>query len=159
VLFLSYQRETVFPIWLLGNGWVNKFPRQRRIVGGVVFCGVHVIPEESRRLVLNRTSFFIVVWLYGEDIMKGIRIWKGTVVAYFSVLRQCFFPLYSNFRPTSGLCCSYRSGVDLSCVFLPPLWSAILYQKIRTQSSADKRRYGICLQFILTIPSPHSSFA
>jgi hypothetical protein len=43
---------------LLGNGSVNTFSRQRRIVGGVVFCAVRVVSKESRRLVLTRTSFF-----------------------------------------------------------------------------------------------------
>jgi hypothetical protein len=36
------------PLSLLGKGSVNTFPLQRRIVGGVVFCAVHVILKESR---------------------------------------------------------------------------------------------------------------
>jgi hypothetical protein len=42
---------------LLGNNSVKSFPRQWRIVGGVVFCAVLVVPKESRRLVLPRTSY------------------------------------------------------------------------------------------------------
>jgi hypothetical protein len=47
---------SVYPLSLLGNGSVNTFPRQRRIVGGMVFYAVHVISKESRRLVIPRTS-------------------------------------------------------------------------------------------------------
>jgi hypothetical protein len=41
---------------LLGNGSVNTFPRQWRIVVGVVFSVVHVISKKSRWLVLPKTS-------------------------------------------------------------------------------------------------------
>jgi hypothetical protein len=44
------------PLSLLGKNSVKTFPRQRRIVGGVVFYAVHDISKESRRLVLRRTS-------------------------------------------------------------------------------------------------------
>jgi hypothetical protein len=43
---------------LLGNGSVKTFLRKRRTVGGVVFYAVHVVSEESRRLVLPRSSCF-----------------------------------------------------------------------------------------------------
>jgi hypothetical protein len=43
------------PPSLLGNNSVNTFPRQRRIVGGVVFYAVRVVSKQSRRLVLPRT--------------------------------------------------------------------------------------------------------
>jgi hypothetical protein len=46
---------TVYPPTLLDNSSINKFPRQRRIVGGVVFSAVRVVSNESRRLVLTRT--------------------------------------------------------------------------------------------------------
>jgi hypothetical protein len=36
------------------------FPRQRRIVGGVVFYAVRVVSKEIRRLVLHRTSCLIL---------------------------------------------------------------------------------------------------
>jgi hypothetical protein len=45
-------------ISLLGNNLVQTFPRQRRIVGGVVLCAVHVMSRESRRLILPRTSWY-----------------------------------------------------------------------------------------------------
>jgi hypothetical protein len=54
------KRESVgLPVFFLNgvaNGSVNTFPRQRRIVGGVVFCAVRLVSKESRRLVLSRTS-------------------------------------------------------------------------------------------------------
>jgi hypothetical protein len=43
------------PLSLLGNYWVNTFPRQRRIFGGVVFYEIHVVSKESRRLILTNT--------------------------------------------------------------------------------------------------------
>jgi hypothetical protein len=46
------------PFWLPGDGSVNTFPRQRIIVGGVVFYVVRVVSRESRRLVLPRTFSF-----------------------------------------------------------------------------------------------------
>jgi hypothetical protein len=41
---------------LLGNIWEKMFPRQRRIVGGVVFYAVRVVSNQSRLLILPRTS-------------------------------------------------------------------------------------------------------
>jgi hypothetical protein len=41
---------------LLGNGSVNMFPHQRKIVGSVVLYVVCVVSKESRRLVLHRNS-------------------------------------------------------------------------------------------------------
>jgi hypothetical protein len=41
---------------LLGSGSVNTFPRQGKIVRGVVFYVVRVVSKESRRLVLPRIS-------------------------------------------------------------------------------------------------------
>jgi hypothetical protein len=55
----SYQRNFVdlcIPLSLLGNGSVNTFPRQRRIVRGSVFYVVRVVSNESNRLVLPRSS-------------------------------------------------------------------------------------------------------
>jgi hypothetical protein len=37
---------------LLWNGFMNTFPRQRRISGGVVFYTVRVVSKEIRRLVI-----------------------------------------------------------------------------------------------------------
>jgi hypothetical protein len=62
---LSMKAESVgvcIPLSLLGNGSVNTFLRQRRIVGGVFFYPVHVVSKESRRLffqllVLNHDNF------------------------------------------------------------------------------------------------------
>jgi hypothetical protein len=47
------------PLPLLGNNSVNTFPRQRKIVGGVVSYAVHVVCEKSRRLVIPRTSCYL----------------------------------------------------------------------------------------------------
>jgi hypothetical protein len=41
---------------LIGNYLVKTFPRQGRIIGGVVFYAVRVVLNESRLLVLPRTS-------------------------------------------------------------------------------------------------------
>jgi hypothetical protein len=79
---------------LLGNGLVNMFPRQRihttltewldacvcgslsvrtfprqRIVGGVIFCGVHIVPTKSGRLVLPRTSCYVISCFYEFKIV------------------------------------------------------------------------------------------
>jgi hypothetical protein len=45
---------------LLGNGSVNTFPRQRRIVGGVLLYAICVVSKEIRRSVLHRTSCLIL---------------------------------------------------------------------------------------------------
>jgi hypothetical protein len=37
---------------------VKTFPRQRRILVGVVFYAIRVVSKESRRLVLPRTFYF-----------------------------------------------------------------------------------------------------
>jgi hypothetical protein len=47
------------PLSLLGNNSVKTFPRRRRI-GGIVFCAVHVVSKESRRLVISRTSGYLM---------------------------------------------------------------------------------------------------
>jgi hypothetical protein len=44
------------PLSLVGKNFVRTLPRQRRIVGGVVFCAAHVVSKEIRQLVLPRTS-------------------------------------------------------------------------------------------------------
>jgi hypothetical protein len=44
------------PLSLLGNNSVETFPRQRRIIGDLVFCADRVVSKESRRLVPLRTS-------------------------------------------------------------------------------------------------------
>jgi hypothetical protein len=51
------------PLSLLGKSSVNTFPRQWRIVEGIVFYLVHVISKESRWLVLTRTCFYYC-WIY-----------------------------------------------------------------------------------------------
>jgi hypothetical protein len=51
-------------ISLLGNDSVNTYPRQRRIVGGVVFYAVHVVSKESRRLVILRISCYLLIQHY-----------------------------------------------------------------------------------------------
>jgi hypothetical protein len=49
---------------LLDNGSVKTFPRQRRIVGGVVFYAFRVVSKASRRLdrPRNSCSFFFKIW-------------------------------------------------------------------------------------------------
>jgi hypothetical protein len=44
------------PVSLLGHNSVKTFPRQLRIVGGVVFYAVRDVPMDSGRLVFPRTS-------------------------------------------------------------------------------------------------------
>jgi hypothetical protein len=42
---------------IVARQWLGKHvPRQRRIVGGVVFNAVHAVSKERRRSVLPRTS-------------------------------------------------------------------------------------------------------
>jgi hypothetical protein len=42
----SYQLCLFIPLLFLGNGSVKTFPRQR-VIGGVVFCAVRVVSQES----------------------------------------------------------------------------------------------------------------
>jgi hypothetical protein len=53
LFFLSLSLFPCIPLSFLDNGSVNTFPRQRRIVGGVVFCAVHVVSKESRQSPQN----------------------------------------------------------------------------------------------------------
>jgi hypothetical protein len=46
------------PLSLLGNGSVKTFPRQRRLVAGVVFYAVRVVSKENKLLVLPRSFCF-----------------------------------------------------------------------------------------------------
>jgi hypothetical protein len=64
------------PLSLLGNISVKKFPRQRRIVRGVVLYAVRVVSKESRRLVLPRTScMYIMCHLYFEfEVLTTVKI-------------------------------------------------------------------------------------
>jgi hypothetical protein len=48
------------PLFLLGNNSIKTFLRQRRIVGGFVFCAFRVISNKDRRLVLPRTSSNVI---------------------------------------------------------------------------------------------------
>jgi hypothetical protein len=51
------------PLLLLGNYYVNTFPRQWRIVTGVVFYVVRAVSNESRRLVLPRAFCCVCLFL------------------------------------------------------------------------------------------------
>jgi hypothetical protein len=48
------------PQALLGYSSVKTFSPQRKIIEGVVFRAIHVVSKERRRLVLPRTSCFIM---------------------------------------------------------------------------------------------------
>jgi hypothetical protein len=58
---ISYQKKSLcfclrILLSFLGNGSINTFQVPKRIVWGIVFCGVCVVSREMRRLVLPRTS-------------------------------------------------------------------------------------------------------
>jgi hypothetical protein len=65
------------PLSLVGNSSVKTFPRQRRVVGGVIFCAVCVVSKESRRLVLPKTSAFI--WGYSWFFSSSNNEYRTTV--------------------------------------------------------------------------------
>jgi hypothetical protein len=72
---MSYQRRiygSVYPLSLLDNS-VKTFPGQRRVVGGGFFYSVRVVSKESRRLVLPRTSCFIIVQISDSYVHTYIR--------------------------------------------------------------------------------------
>jgi hypothetical protein len=50
------------PLSLLGNVSANTFPLQQRTDGGVLLYMVHVLSEESRRLILPRTSCLFITF-------------------------------------------------------------------------------------------------
>jgi hypothetical protein len=55
----SYQSVSIYiPISFLGNGLVNTFPRQWKILGCIVFFAVYAVSKEIRRSVVPRTSCF-----------------------------------------------------------------------------------------------------
>jgi hypothetical protein len=53
---VPYHRRECLPLSLLGKSSVNMFPQQWIIVGGSVFCVVHVVSKESRPLPLPKTT-------------------------------------------------------------------------------------------------------
>jgi hypothetical protein len=66
---------------LLGNGSVNTFPRQRKIVRGVNFCVVRVILNESNRLVIPRiTRYTTFVVFISEHLVREITAGTGICV-------------------------------------------------------------------------------
>jgi hypothetical protein len=48
-------------ISLLGNGLVDTFPWQRKIVGCIIFYAVRVVSKGSRLLVVPRIYFLFIV--------------------------------------------------------------------------------------------------
>jgi hypothetical protein len=67
VFYYRRVSGSVYPLLLLGNGSVKKFPPQQRIIGVVVFYKIRVLSRIRRWLVLPRTSCCIWCFLvYGH---------------------------------------------------------------------------------------------
>jgi hypothetical protein len=66
--FLSLALTVCIPLQLQGNGSVNTFQLQGRIVGGVVFYVVRVLSKESGRILL-KTSRFLMQHFLGNVIL------------------------------------------------------------------------------------------
>jgi hypothetical protein len=86
---LSYKRSLWvslrIPLLLLGHGSAKTFPRQCRIIGGVVFYAVRVVAKERKRLVLTRTSCLF--------FRKYIRLAGARVrVRHFPARLPLFYP-------------------------------------------------------------------
>jgi hypothetical protein len=77
---VSYQRRVCGSLWsplsLLDNNSVKTFPRERRIVGGVVFYAARVVSKESRRLVLPRTSWY-GTYFFRSLLIPSLLIWSN----------------------------------------------------------------------------------
>jgi hypothetical protein len=62
---VSYQRRVwvclFIPLKLLGNNSIKTFPRQRIIVGGVVFCAVCVLSKKNGIFFLPRTFSYVIM--------------------------------------------------------------------------------------------------
>jgi hypothetical protein len=61
---VSYQSSLCVPLSLLYNS-IKAFPRQRRIIGGVLYAA-HAVSNESNRLVLSRTSCFCLGLIFNH---------------------------------------------------------------------------------------------
>jgi hypothetical protein len=48
------------PLSLLGNNSVKILPRERRIIGGIVFYAVRVVSKDSSRTVVPKTSCYTI---------------------------------------------------------------------------------------------------
>jgi hypothetical protein len=86
------------PLSLLGNNSVKTFPRQWRIVGGIVFYVVGVISEESRRLVLPRTSclhlkVLMVIGPPQNQLPDIVSFPVTVVVSEFIYSQDCFIQI------------------------------------------------------------------
>jgi hypothetical protein len=97
------------PLLLLGNNSVKTFTRQRRIVGGVVFYAVRVVPKESRRLVFPRTycSCKYVVWCHWRPAFWTVHL---TAVSERRHLCRIFAKL------TAGVCTTSMTEHPLTWV-------------------------------------------
>jgi hypothetical protein len=81
---VSYQSRVYgslcvsIPLSLEGNGSVNTFSPQQRIVGGVVFYAVCVASKENRQIVQTRTSCIMMISLSAsvKHIKCHINVWK-----------------------------------------------------------------------------------
>jgi hypothetical protein len=59
------------PQLLLDNNWENTFPRQRRIVGGVVLYVTCIVSNKSKRVISRCHNF-----LFGFNICENVQVWK-----------------------------------------------------------------------------------
>jgi hypothetical protein len=86
---------------LLCKNSVETFPRQRRIVGGIVSNTVHVVLEESRRLDLNE---FVAISVISEspEILNQIYLCTSKILTYsfIDVIRHTVLTWLVTFRPT-----------------------------------------------------------
>jgi hypothetical protein len=97
---------------LLGNSSAYTFPRQRIIVGGVVFKPVRVVSKESRRLVLPRISCF--------EIRNG---GKSKVVPVLNIISTGTWRHMGEWRYSSSfLDVGTRWRPMVSFTPLPPNW-------------------------------------
>jgi hypothetical protein len=97
------------PLWFLGNNSVKTFPRQRRIFAGVVFCAVHVVSKDSRRLVLPRTSCLYLTPSFLIASQMGnifcISCWSRKLITLFTI--------FSHFNPVHTTSCFSNTDFDV----------------------------------------------
>jgi hypothetical protein len=81
---------------LLGNNSVKTFPRQRRIVGGIVFYAIRVVSKESRLLVLPRTSsstFLLLFVFFPHSSVAFLRMFSSMEFLHTEPDKKYILPL------------------------------------------------------------------
>jgi hypothetical protein len=120
------------PLLLLGNEYTCSY---RKIVGCVVFCVIRILSEESRWLILPRTSCFTFSapsYLKTTSYTFAIGLWVNCTV---TCLISLFFILFKHVYPMSLLKTSHQYFCDWFSGYSMTLFISIGYRILKGRIS------------------------